>query len=156
MSKSLKRVLAEMEALGLSPEIVHKPDGTLTAQDAANGLGCTVGQIVKSILFRVTGQDEHVLFLTSGDNQVDPGRAAALAGCSLERADAASIRLWTGFAIGGVSPFGHINPVRKFLDEDLLQYDVVWAAAGTPNHNFAIDPNALRDVAGAKVADFKA
>tara|TARA_R110000850_G_scaffold8238_1_gene30727 strand:+ start:348 stop:818 length:471 start_codon:yes stop_codon:yes gene_type:complete len=156
MSKSLKRVLAEMETLGLQCEIVHKPDGTLTAQDAANGLGCTVGQIVKSILFRVAGRDEHVLFLTSGDNRVNPAKAAALAGCALERADAASIRAWTGFAIGGVSPFGHLHPVRKFLDEDLLQYDVVWAAAGTPNHNFAINPIALRDVAGATVAAFTA
>lgn len=154
MSKSLKRVKAEMESLGLDLEIIHKPDGTLTAQDAADALGVTVGQIVKSILFRVEGRDEHILFLTSGDNQVDVAKAAAIAGVGLERADAASIRAWTGFAIGGVSPFGHLNPVRKFMDEYLMRYDVIWAAAGTPNHNFAINPKMLRDIGNVKIAAF--
>jgi len=154
MSKSLNRVKAELEQLGLTTEIVHKADGTLTAEDAATALGVTVGQIVKSILFRVQGSDMHVLFLTSGDNRVDADKAAKVAGKPLERADAASIRQWTGFAIGGVSPFGHLNPVQKFMDADLLRYDVVWAAAGTPNHNFAIDPKALRDKGNVVVADF--
>ena len=154
MSKSLKRVVADAEARGLSLEITHHSESTLTAQDAANAAGVLVDQIVKSIIFRDANTGEHVLFLTSGANRVDMRKAAEVSGCQLEKADAASIREHTGFAIGGVSPLGHKNPIRTFFDPHLLTFNVIWAAAGTPNHNFDCDPNSLLSVLDAQVADF--
>ena len=113
-------------------------------------------QIIKSIVFRVAGSDRHVLFLTAGGNRVDPAKAAALAGAPLEKADAASIRAHTGFAIGGVSPLGHITPIDTWLDPKFLDYAVIWAAAGTPNHVFSVAPAALRDALDPMIADFTA
>ena len=154
MSKSLKRVEAEAKALGLSIEIIRETELTTTAQMAADARQCTVDQIVKSILFRVEDSDEHVLFLTAGGNRVDPEKAAACSARLLTRADATSIRAYTGFAIGGVSPLGHLNPVPKFFDQRLLDFTTIWAAAGTPNHVFEIDPNLLLAKTGATLADF--
>ena len=145
MSKSLKRVLAEAEALNLDIEVRHLDSGTTTAQMAADAVGCDVAQIIKSILFRVANSEEHVLFLTSGSNRVDPSKASKVLGSPLEKADAASIRKFTGFAIGGVSPLGHLNPIRTFLDPDILTFPEIWAAAGTPHHVFRINPEKLRD-----------
>ncbi len=153
MSKSLTRVQAEAEALGLNITIIRETSETTTAQMAADARGCSVDQIVKSILFRVPDSDEHVLFLTAGGNRVDMAKAAALAG-PLGRADAASIRAYTGFAIGGVSPLGHLNPVRKYFDRKLLDFPTIWAAAGTPNHVFEIDPQLLLEKTGAVLGDF--
>ena len=109
---------------------------------------------MKSIVFRATGSDRHVLFLTAGGNRVSPGRAAALAGVALEKADAASIRAHTGFAIGGVAPLGHLRAIETWLDPKLLAYPAVWAAAGTPHHVFSVAPAALAAATGATVADF--
>ena len=155
-STSLRRVVAEAEALGLGITPVRLEDGTRTAADAAAACGCTVGQIVKSIIFRVAESDRHVLFLTAGDNQVDPAKAGALVGAPLDKADAAGIRKHTGFAIGGVSPLGHVTPIETFFDPDLLAYDVVWAAAGTPHHVFSVTPQALAEALRPKVAPFTA
>lgn len=154
MSKSLNRVEAEAKALGLSIEIIREKVLTTTAQMAADARGCTVDQIVKSILFRCVDSDEHVLFLTAGGNRVSQAKAEAACGHKLARADAASIRAYTGFAIGGVSPLGHINPVAKYMDPHLLDFPLIWAAAGTPNHVFAIEPRELAIKTGAKVIDF--
>ena len=154
MSKSLKRVEAEAKALGLSIEIIREDVVTTTAQLAADARGCGINQIVKSILFREDSSERHVLFLTAGGNRVSQSKAEAACGHPLERADAASIRAYTGFAIGGVSPLGHLNPVSKFMDPSLLDYPIIWAAAGTPNHVFAIDPALLVEKAGAQVVDF--
>ncbi len=153
MSKSLNRVKAEAKALGLSIEVVTETVLTTTAQMAADARGCTVDQIVKSILFRKRDSDEHVLFLTAGGNRVSVAKAEQLAG-PLTRADAASIRSYTGFAIGGVSPLGHKKPVSKFFDPRLLEFAEIWAAAGTPNHIFAINPALLAEKVNATVADF--
>ena len=155
MSKSLKRVRAALDAAGL-PIDIHETEGARTAQMAADAVGCALDQIAKSIIFRGETSGEAILFLTAGGNQVDADKASALAGEPLGKADAALVRSQTGFAIGGVAPIGHLTPVRAFLDPRLLEFDVVWAAAGTPNHVFAIDPAALPALTGAQSADFTA
>ena len=151
---SVARVVADAEARGLAIEPVRLDASTRTAEDAARACGCSVDQIVKSIVFRVAGSDRHVLFLTAGGNRVDPAKAAGLVGAPLEKADAASVRAHTGFAIGGVSPLGHLRPIETFLDPKIFDFDVIWAAAGTPNDVFAVSPRALRDALDPGVADF--
>ncbi len=151
---SLARVIADAERLGLDIQPVRLDEGTKTAEAAAAACGCAVDQIIKSIIFREAGGDRHFLFLTAGGNRVDPERASAVAGVSLEKANAASIRAVTGFAIGGVSPLGHLTPIETFLDPKILDYDVIWAAAGTPNHVFAINPKLLAAALAPKVANF--
>ena len=155
VAPSVQRVIDAAAQGDLTLEIVEYPDGTRTAPDAAAAVGCVVGQIVKSLIFSVN--DELVLALTSGANRVDTGALAAAAGGDrCDRADADQVREITGFAIGGVPPFGHANPVRSFFDPDLLTYEAVWAAAGTPRHVFPIDPQQLLDLTGASRATFTA
>jgi Cys-tRNA(Pro) deacylase len=123
--------------------VVHEhPDGARTAEDAAAAVGVDVGQIVKSLVFLV--DDEVVIALVSGPNRLDEKLlAAAAGGDKVGRASADAVRAATGYAIGGVPPFGHHTELRTFVDEDLLAYDVVWAAAGTPRHVFPITPTNL-------------
>jgi prolyl-tRNA editing enzyme YbaK/EbsC (Cys-tRNA(Pro) deacylase) len=154
LSSSLDRVKDDADRLGLNIEIVELAAGTRTALDAANAAGCLVDQIVKSIVFRAAENGEHFLFLTAGNNQVDLSKATELAGTKLEKADANSIREATGFAIGGVSPLGHIRPIRSWMDPHLLGFDIIWAAAGTPSHVFSIDPAQLQSAIGCPVAIF--
>ncbi|MFO6463163.1 YbaK/EbsC family protein [Jannaschia sp. KMU-145] len=152
MSKSLRRVTAALDAAGLDARPVEMSDQTRTAAEAAAAVGCELDQIAKSILF---GQgDGCALFLTAGGNQVDPDRAATLAGGVLTRADAATVRRVTGFAIGGVSPVGLISEVPIWMDARLLAFGTVWAAAGTPRHIFPVAPADLQRITGAKVAEF--
>lgn len=153
MSKSLKRVRGALEAAGIPPDI-RETALARTAADAAAALGCEVDQIAKSIVLRGEESGEALLFITAGGAQVDTHRAAALAGEPMVKADAALIRAQTGFAIGGVSPVGHINPTRKWFDTTLLQFDIVWAAAGTPHHVFGLAPDVMRDLSDATQADF--
>ncbi|MDR6264638.1 YbaK/EbsC family protein [Roseobacter sp. N2S] len=154
MSKSLKRVKRHAEELGLDIEVVETAIDTHTAAQAAQSQGCAVDQIAKSIIFRGETSGAAILFLTAGGNRVDADKAAALAGELLGKADAALIRSQTGFAIGGVSPIGHLNPIKTFMDPRLLDFDTAWAAAGTPRHVFAISPKTLVEVTQAKVQDF--
>ena len=141
--------------LGLTIETREFPSGTRTAQDAALAVGCEVGQIVKSMIFDADG--DLVLALTSGANQVDPHRLAELAGAkTCGRATPDQVRSVTGYAIGGVPPFGHDHEVRTWIDPHLLTFDEVWAAAGTPRHVFAIEPRELVKLTGAAVRDFTA
>ncbi|MFQ5621910.1 MAG: YbaK/EbsC family protein [Paracoccaceae bacterium] len=156
MSKSVGRVEAEAESLGLRIEVTRLDAGTLTAQQAADAVGCDVDQIIKSVILREVGGGEHFLFLTAGGNRVDFEKASRVAGAELEKADAASIRAFTGFAIGGVSPLGHIRPIRTFMDPKILTFGAIWAAAGTPHHVFEIAPQALRAAIGPEVCDFTA
>jgi prolyl-tRNA editing enzyme YbaK/EbsC (Cys-tRNA(Pro) deacylase) len=130
-------------ALGLEIETRRFPEGTRTAVDAARAVGVEVGQIVKSLVFR--RGDEPLLVLASGPNRVDEDALG------VERADAAFVREVTGYAIGGVPPFGHATSMETVIDEDLLQYEEVWAAAGRPDTNFAIAPAALVEVTGGRV-----
>lgn len=156
MSKSLKRVAAALEAAGLGAEILEMAAETRTAEQAAAAAGCGVDQIVKSIIFRGDESGHIVLFLTAGGNRVDPAKASRVAGQSLGRADADLIRAETGFAIGGVSPVGHLRAVPAYFDPLLMTFDTVWAAAGTPRHIFAARPADLLRISGAELADFTA
>ncbi|MCG6902649.1 MAG: YbaK/EbsC family protein [Rhodobacter sp.] len=154
MSKSLKRVRAALAEAAVDADIREMPGETRTAQQAADAAGCELDQIAKSIIFRGTQSEAAILFLTAGGNQVDAGKASAVAGQPLGKADATLIRAQTGFAIGGVAPVGHLAPIRAFMDARLLEFAVIWAAAGTPRHIFAIDPGVLQRLSGAEVADF--
>ena len=156
MSDSLERVRAALDAAGVAAEIREMPGSTRTAPDAADAVGCALDQIAKSIIFHGTDSDSVLLFLTAGGNRVDPAKAAALAGEALGRADAALVRARTGFAIGGVAPVGHLSPVRAFWDPRLADFAQVWAAAGTPRHVFAIAPDRLLALTGARTGDFVA
>ncbi|MEL6509363.1 MAG: YbaK/EbsC family protein [Pseudomonadota bacterium] len=153
MSKSLKRVKTALLEAGVKTDVLELGD-CRTAQQAADAAGCLLDQIAKSIIFRGLDSDRAILFLTAGGNQVDDVKASRVAGEPLGKADAALIRAQTGFAIGGVSPVGHLNPIRAFLDPRLLEFDVVYAAAGTPRHVFPIQSAVLEQITNAQVADF--
>jgi prolyl-tRNA editing enzyme YbaK/EbsC (Cys-tRNA(Pro) deacylase) len=124
---------------------------TRSAEDAAAACGVTVGQIVKSLVFLGAGSKRPYLLLVSGKNRVNETAVAAHLGEGLKRPDATFVRDLTGFAIGGIPPFGHDRRLTTYLDADLLTYDVVWAAAGTPRAVFPVTPALLRDAIGAKV-----
>lgn len=156
MSMSLRRVEAALHEAGLSVEIRETDDSARTAEGAAAAVGCEVDQIAKSIIFRGEESGHVVLFLTAGGNRVDPARATEIAGQPLGKADADLIRAETGFAIGGVAPVGHLRRIQAFVDPRLLEFDLVWAAAGTPRHVFAIAPADLIRVTGAEKAAFTA
>jgi prolyl-tRNA editing enzyme YbaK/EbsC (Cys-tRNA(Pro) deacylase) len=153
-SKSLTRVEQALARAGVAAEILEMADGTRTAAEAAAAAGCEIDQIVKSIIFRGEADGRAVLFLTAGGNLVDGTKASAAASEALGKADASLIRAQTGFAIGGVAPVGHLAPIRAFFDPRLLEFSVVWAAAGTPKHIFAADPQDILRVSGAEVTDF--
>ena len=153
MSKSLKRVKQALQNAGL-PDTVREVGQARTAQEAADSVGSALDQIVKSIIYRAEDSGEAVLFLTAGGNRVDDARASALVGERLGKADATLIRAQTGFAIGGVAPIGHLNPIRSWVDPRLLDFREVWAAAGTPRHVFSLDPRILPDLTGAIRAVF--
>lgn len=154
MSKSLKRVRAEADKLSLGIDILELTVSTKTAQQAADAISVDVDQIAKSIIFRGSNSGQALLFLTAGGNRVDLNAATKVSGEALDRADAAFIRAETGFAIGGVSPLGHIKQNPAYFDPRLLEFEEIWAAAGTPNHMFNIAPQRLADAIGATIAGF--
>lgn len=156
MHPSAQKVAAAAAQAGLAIEIVEHEQTTRSAQEAAAAIGCAVGQIVKSLCFTVG--DTAVLALVSGDNQLDLkklARAMATSPKQVRRADAAAVKTSTGFSIGGVPPLGHITPLPIFIDQDLLTYDNVWAAAGTPFAVFSVDPVALATATGGVVIDLR-
>lgn len=151
---SSQRVAEAARDLGLEIELREFPEGTRTAEDAARAIGVDVGQIVKSLVFLADGRP--VLCLVSGPNRLDAGRLAVVTGApQVRRASADEVERATGFAIGGVPPFGHKRRLPVYCDRDLLAYDVVWAAAGTPKAVFAVEPQRLVQACGATVADLK-
>ncbi len=151
---NVRRVIDAAAAAGLTIEPRRFPEGTKTAADAAAAIGVDVGQIVTSLIFAVDG--EIVLAYVSGSNQLDEKRlAAAAGGTKCGRVDADAVRDATGFPIGGVPPFGHTTTLRIFIDPDLLTWPEVWAAAGTWNDVFAIEPNALVAASGGTVVELK-
>ena len=155
MHPNAEKVAASARALGLEIELREFPEGTRTATDAARAIGVEVGQIVKSLVFALDGQ--LVMALVSGSNRLDEARlAAVLGGEEVGRADADAVRAATGFAIGGVPPFGHPAPLPTAIDEDLLAHDEVWAAAGTPRDVFALAPADLVRLTGGTVAPLRA
>ena len=148
------RVTAAAKERGLEISTRRFPEGTKTAADAAAAIGVTGGQIVKSLVFGV--DNEIVMALVSGSNQlVEKKLALAAGGAKCARVDADAVREATGYPIGGVPPFGHATQLRVFVDPDLLQYDEVWAAAGTWNDNFGAAPADIVRVAGGVVTDLK-
>ena len=159
MHRNAIAVTAAARALGLDIDVMEFPEGTRTAEDAAAAIGVTVGQIVKSLVFAVgaeaaaahgTHPGETVVAYVSGSNQLDELALAAATGAERAwRVDANAVRAATGFPVGGVPPFGHVTTMRVFVDEDLLSHEVVWAAAGTPRHVFALTSKQLLETSGA-------
>lgn len=149
---SIAKVVEAAKLLGLAIVPRLMPASTRTAQEAASACGCAVAQIVKSLLFTGATSGRAYLLLVSGANRVDEKAAQALIGEALERPNAEAVRAATGFAIGGVPPFGHATPSPVLIDEDLLGFEVVWAAAGHPNAVFPVDPRALARATGASIA----
>lgn len=148
------RVVEAARSRGLEIEPRRFPEGTKTAADAAAAIGVGVGQIVKSLVFAVDG--EVVLAYVSGSNQLDERKlAAAAGGAKCARVDADVVRNATGFPIGGVPPFGHSTHLQVFIDPDLLQYDEVWAAAGTWHDVFGIEPHKLVEASEGLITDLK-
>lgn len=151
LSASAQKVQDTLRSLGF-PYVVQESDHvTRTAADAAAVVGCEVGQIAKSLIFKGTGTGRAILVITSGSNRVNEARVAEHLGEGLSKADATFVREQTGFAIGGIPPVGHRNPLLVLIDQDLLQYDLIWAAAGTPNALFQLDPRDLLEMTGGRV-----
>ena len=156
MHSSAQKVADTAQTLGLNIKIVEFEQTTRSAQEAATAIGCKVAQIVKSLCFEVNGRS--TICLVSGANQLDERKLAALAGVGrkqVKRADADTVKATTGFSIGGVPPFGHITAVSIFIDTDLMQYEVVWAAAGTPFAVFACTPDDLARATQGQIVDIK-
>jgi prolyl-tRNA editing enzyme YbaK/EbsC (Cys-tRNA(Pro) deacylase) len=151
LARNEARVADELERLGIVSEVRVMPASTRSAADAAAALGCAVAVIVKSLIFRALSRDEAILVLASGSNRVDEGRLAEVVGDQVERASAEFVRARTGFAIGGVPPVGHHQPLATYLDEDLLAYPLVWAAAGSPRAVFSVAPGELATATSAAV-----
>jgi prolyl-tRNA editing enzyme YbaK/EbsC (Cys-tRNA(Pro) deacylase) len=149
LPRSALRVQEALRALDLPADGVRElSESTRTAAEAAAAVGCPLGAIVKSLVFRGTNSGEAVLVIVSGDNRADEALVEAAAGEPVERADADFVRAATGYAIGGVPPVGHPAPLRTVLDEDLLRFGEVWAAAGTPRAVFPVAPAELARAAG--------
>jgi prolyl-tRNA editing enzyme YbaK/EbsC (Cys-tRNA(Pro) deacylase) len=150
---ALERFRESARALGIEPHVRRFPEGTKTAADAARAIGCDVAQIVKSLVF--VADDRPVVAFTSGANRVDPAKLAGVAGAGrARRATPEEARAATGFAVGGTPPFGYPEAVPAFLDPDLLAFEEVWAAAGTPDSVFRLPPRELLRAVAAQPADF--
>jgi len=151
LSASARRVQDALREHGLDCQVVELPASTRTAPEAAAAVGCHVAQIVKSLVFRGRHTDRPILVIASGANRVNERRLGELAGEPVEKASADFVRERTGFAIGGVPPLGHAEPLLTFRDEDLLQYDEIWAAAGTPHAVFCLTPQQLTQITTGEV-----
>jgi len=155
LSKSAKRVQDFLSGLGGGYEVLELPGSTKTAGDAATSIGCEVAQIAKSLVFMNVRTQEPVLVVASGVNRVDAGKIERSDSVSLIRADGKFVKEATGFAIGGIPPVGHDKPLRTYLDEDLKQYESIWAAAGTPHAVFRLTPEKLEDLTGGRWLDLR-
>jgi prolyl-tRNA editing enzyme YbaK/EbsC (Cys-tRNA(Pro) deacylase) len=148
---SMERVAQDAARLGLAIELRVMDQSTRTAEDAAAACGCAVGQIVKSLVFENADTGALVLLLVSGDHNADLEYISETYGLKLKRCDGRRVRDETGFAIGGVAPVGHKAPIETFMDESLMEYDTVWAAAGRPDSVFRVDPKALAEATGPRI-----
>lgn len=153
LSPSARRVQETLRAAGVDLQVVELADSTRTAPEAAAAVGCAVGQIVKSLVFKTKHSGRAILVVASGANRVDEKRLAELVGEKIGRADAEFVRQQTGFAIGGIPPVGHSQPLPTYIDHDLLQYEQIWAAAGTPHAVFPLTPADLVRLTGGVVAE---
>jgi prolyl-tRNA editing enzyme YbaK/EbsC (Cys-tRNA(Pro) deacylase) len=155
LSKSAQSVQDALTSKGLSANVVELPASTRTAEEAASAIGCQVAQIVKSLIFRTKQSRRAVLVLASGINRVNEKTIARHVGEEIMRAEADFVRDATGFAIGGIPPIGHQQKLETYIDEDLLQYNVLWAAAGTPHAVFNLDSAHLESLTGGKIISIK-
>jgi Cys-tRNA(Pro) deacylase len=155
LSPSAQKVQDALHALGFDLTVIEHAESTRTAQEAADRVGVTLGQIVKSLIFKGKKSGKPILVLTSGANRVDEKRIKAYSGEKIGRADPDFVREVTGFAIGGVPPIAHAQQMETYLDEDLIQYDVIWAAAGTPNAVFGLTPDDLQKMTMGRIANIK-
>ncbi len=153
MHANAQKVQDTLRSLGNDGEVVEFSASTRTSQEAADAIGTTVAQIAKSMIF--ARGETGVLVVTSGANRVSTAKVSTLLGGAIGRADADAVRKLTGFPIGGVPPIGHVEGLEVLIDEDLLTFDEVWAAAGTPNAVFRTTPQALIEMTGGRVADIK-
>jgi prolyl-tRNA editing enzyme YbaK/EbsC (Cys-tRNA(Pro) deacylase) len=155
LNPTARKIQTILDQLGYKCEVIEFQETTRTSVDAAARVGCSLGQIVKSLIFRGKISGKPILILTSGANRVDTKKIAGLIGEKIDRADPEFVRSCTGFAIGGIPPLGHLSAIETILDEDLLSYDYLWAAAGTPNAVFKLSPQELLSMSSAKVASVK-
>lgn len=153
LSSRARKVQQVLESLGMPLKVIEMPDSTRTAQEAAQAVGCQVGQIVKSLVFKTKRTRRPILVVASGQNRVNEKKLEALLGEPLGKADADFVRENTGFAIGGVPPVGHLQPLETYVDKDLLQYEKIWVAAGTPRSIFCLTPADLVKITAGKVVD---
>ena len=151
LSPSALKVQQALNAFGMSLEVIELPDSTRTSLEAAQALGCQVGQIAKSIIFQATPSQHPVLVIASGSNRVNEKVIEDLVGDAIGKADADFVRQRTGFVIGGVPPVGHSETLQTFIDQDLFQYSEIWAAAGTPHAVFRLTPDNLLRMTGGIV-----
>jgi prolyl-tRNA editing enzyme YbaK/EbsC (Cys-tRNA(Pro) deacylase) len=155
LSSSAQKVQDILNSLDCDCEVIEFSESTRTAQEAAERVGSTLGQIVKSLIFKGRESGKPILVLTSGANRVDEERISQYAREKIERADPEFVRNVTGFAIGGVPPVGHTQPMETYLDEDLLRYETIWAAAGTPKAVFQLTPDTLQSLIKGSVVRVK-
>lgn len=155
LSPSAQKIQDLLNSLGYEYQVIEHAESTRTAQEAAERAGCDLGQIVKSLIFRGKTSGKPILVLTSGANRVDEKRISEYAGESIGRADADFVREVTGFAIGGIPPIGHAQKMETYLDEDFLQYSLIWAAAGTPNAIFELKTEDLQKMTDGRVLKVK-
>jgi prolyl-tRNA editing enzyme YbaK/EbsC (Cys-tRNA(Pro) deacylase) len=155
LSPSAQKIQDLLNSLGYNYTVIEHIESTRTAQEAADRAGCELGQIVKSLIFRGKESGKPILVLTSGANRVDEKRISGYAGESIGRADADFVRTVTGFAIGGVPPVGHPQKMETYLDEDFLQFQSIWAAAGTPNAIFELKTDDLQKMTGGRIIQVK-
>ena len=155
LSPSAQKIQDQLNSLGYDYTVIEHAESTRTAQEAADRASCELGQIVKSLIFKGKESGKPILVLTSGANRVDEKRISEYAGEPIGRADADFVRAVTGFAIGGVPPIGHPQNMETYLDEDFLQYETIWAAAGTPKAIFELKTSDLQKMTGGRVVRVK-
>jgi Cys-tRNA(Pro) deacylase len=155
LSAAAQRVQDALKALGVACQVVELPESTRSAAEAAQTIGCRVEQIAKSLVFRGRSTNRPILAIVSGGNRVDEKKLAAISEEPVAKADAEYVRQRTGYAIGGVPPVGHVEPLVCVIDEDLLQYEEIWAAAGTPRAVFRLTPADLARITGGRVVSIK-
>ena len=155
LKKSSMKVKAVLDEMGYDFNILEFSDSTRTAQDAAKAVGCLVGQIAKSLIFKGKSSQKPILIIASGTNRVNEKLVKEYIGEKLEKADAEFVLEHTGFVIGGIPPVGHIKPITTFIDEDLMQYSEIWAAAGTPNAVFKLTPQILVEITKGSIIKVK-
>ncbi|MEK7439528.1 MAG: YbaK/EbsC family protein [Chloroflexota bacterium] len=155
LSPSAQKVQDTLQSLGFNLQVIEFEQTTRTSVEAAQAVGCEVGQIAKSLIFKGKQSGKAILIIASGANRVDEKKIKSILGEKVEKPDADFVREQTGFVIGGVPPVGHTQKLETLIDEDLLKFEVIWGAAGTPNAVFKLTPQELVKMTGGKIANIK-